>query len=210
MKFYDLFSLVKAHSWHKSMPASHKYDFVNFTWRMWQRVPPMNWFDWQSKTVAILNVAVIYSRLNPNTQNIYPMTHEFESNSVDNLISSRLWYYDFWAVSRDQFFFVPLQFHLVPRPMFRHDPSPLFMLIVQCLTYLDIYISSSRAAMPNGDSWCMGCSSSRQTCIKSRQTCKQCLMMLYHSAPEQWPSEKKTSTPKINPNESVLQLYIDI
>ena len=31
-----------------------------------------------------------------------------------------------------------------------------------------------------------------------------------HSAPEQWPSEKKTSTPKINPNESVLQLYIDI
>ena len=32
----------------------------------------------------------------------------------------------------------------------------------------------------------------------------------YHSAPEQWPSEKKTSTPKINPNESVLQLYIDI
>ena len=31
-----------------------------------------------------------------------------------------------------------------------------------------------------------------------------------HSAPEQWPSEKKTSTPKINSNESVLLLYIDI
>ena len=31
-----------------------------------------------------------------------------------------------------------------------------------------------------------------------------------HSAPEQWPIEKKTSTPKINPNESVLLLYIDI
>ena len=39
LKFYDLFSLVKAHSWHKSMPPSHKYDYVNFTWRMWQRVP---------------------------------------------------------------------------------------------------------------------------------------------------------------------------
>ena len=31
-----------------------------------------------------------------------------------------------------------------------------------------------------------------------------------HSGPEQWPSEKKTSAPKINPNESVLQLYIDV
>ena len=31
-----------------------------------------------------------------------------------------------------------------------------------------------------------------------------------HSAPEQWPREKKTSSPKINPNESVLLLYIDI
>ena len=31
-----------------------------------------------------------------------------------------------------------------------------------------------------------------------------------HSAPEQWPREKKTSTSKINPNESVLLLYIDI
>ena len=31
-----------------------------------------------------------------------------------------------------------------------------------------------------------------------------------HSAPEQWPIEKKTSTPKIHPNESVLLLYIDI
>ena len=30
-----------------------------------------------------------------------------------------------------------------------------------------------------------------------------------HSAPEQWPREKKTSTSKINPNESVLLLYID-
>ena len=36
------------------------------------------------------------------------------------------------------------------------------------------------------------------------------IKILQHSAPEQWPSEKKTSTPKINPNESVLQLYIDI
>ena len=33
---------------------------------------------------------------------------------------------------------------------------------------------------------------------------------VYHSAPEQWPREKKTSTSKINPNESVLLLYIDI
>ena len=66
-------------------------------------VSPMNWFDWQSKTVAILNVAVIYSRLNPNTQNIYPMTHEFESNSVDNVISSRLWYYDLGCSSRSVF-----------------------------------------------------------------------------------------------------------
>ena len=31
-----------------------------------------------------------------------------------------------------------------------------------------------------------------------------------HSAPEQWPSEKKTSTPKINVFDSVLLLYIDI
>ena len=31
-----------------------------------------------------------------------------------------------------------------------------------------------------------------------------------HSAPEQWPREKITSTPKINPNESVLLLYTDI
>ena len=31
-----------------------------------------------------------------------------------------------------------------------------------------------------------------------------------HSAPEQWPREKKNSTPKINLNDSVLLLYIDI
>ena len=36
------------------------------------------------------------------------------------------------------------------------------------------------------------------------------VIFLHHSAPEQWPIEKKTSTPKINPNESVLLLYIDI
>ena len=37
-----------------------------------------------------------------------------------------------------------------------------------------------------------------------------CWLYALHSAPEHWPREKKTSTPKINPNESVLLLYIDI
>ena len=41
---------------------------------------------------------------------------------------------------------------------------------------------------------------------KSKSECQQAS----HSAPEQWPREKKTSTSKINPNESVLLLYIDI
>ena len=36
------------------------------------------------------------------------------------------------------------------------------------------------------------------------------IYIIHHSAPEQWPREKKTSTSKINPNESVLLLYIDI
>ena len=45
-------------------------------------------------------------------------------------------------------------------------------------------------------------------CIQYHQNVN--IINVHHSAPEQWPREKKTSTPKINPNESVLQLYIDI
>ena len=78
---------------------------------------------------------------------------------------------------------------------------PSFWWLPQSRTLLNVFLLFSFFAMHNAQcKWTMGKSDK-----KHHENCKD-----DHSAPEQWPIEKKTSTPKIHPNESVLLLYIDI